>query len=128
MIRVSTYFLSLKGQISSSLTDAWKFSDAIRDAAGIIAYGVQSLYNGNRTGGVVGKFPFPPYYWWQSGATWGAMVNYWHFTGDNSYVNVTHEALVSQIGPTNNFILPQEMRSTVRRQFNVLIVNITEAP
>jgi mannan endo-1,6-alpha-mannosidase len=43
------------------------------------------------------------------------MVNYWHFTGDDSYVNVTHEALVSQIGPTNDFMLPQEKFDTVRR-------------
>lgn len=54
------------------------------------------------------------------------MVNYWHFTGDNSYVNVTHEALVSQIGPTNNFILPQERRSTVRRHYNVPLFTLTD--
>jgi mannan endo-1,6-alpha-mannosidase len=74
---------------------------------------MHALYNGNRTGGVLGKWPFPPYYWWESGASWGGMINYWHYTGDKSYVNVTYEALVSQIGLTNNFILPQEKFNTV---------------
>ncbi|KAF7504619.1 hypothetical protein GJ744_002046 [Endocarpon pusillum] len=85
---------------------------SIRDAAATVAHGVQALYNGNKTGGVLGKWPFPPYYWWESGASWDGMVNYWHFTGDNSYVDVTYEALVSQIGPTNDFILPQEKSDT----------------
>lgn len=34
--------------------------ESIRDAAATVAYGVQQLYNGNATGGVIGKFPFPP--------------------------------------------------------------------
>lgn len=76
---------------------------------------MQALYNGNKTGGVLGKWPFPPYYWWESGASWDGMVNYWHFTGDNSYVDVTYQGLVSQIGPTNDFMLPQEKSNTVYR-------------
>jgi Glycosyl hydrolase family 76 len=89
------------------------YLESIRDAAATAAYGLQALYNGNKTGGVLGKWPFPPYYWWESGAAWGGMVNYWHYTQDNSYVNVTYEAIVSQIGPTNDFMLPQEKFNTV---------------
>lgn len=77
------------------------------------AFTVQELYHGNVTGGVLGKFDYPPYYWWQSGSAWGGMIGYWHFTGDNSYVNVTLEALVSQIGPTNDFMLEHEKFNTV---------------
>lgn len=68
---------------------------------------MQQLYNGN-TSGVLGKFPYPPYYWWESGAAWGGMINYWHFTGDGSYNNVTYNALVSQIGPAGDFVMPSE--------------------
>jgi mannan endo-1,6-alpha-mannosidase len=103
-------------RVSCSAADTSIFPESIRDAAATVAFGVQSLYNGNKTGGVLGKWPFPPYYWWESGAAWGGMVSYWHYTGDNSYVNVTYEALVSQIGPTNNFILPQEKFNTVLRR------------
>ncbi len=41
-------------------------AESIRSAAGLAAHGLQQLYNGNVTG-VLGKFPYPPYYWWESG-------------------------------------------------------------
>lgn len=52
--------------------------------------------------------PGPPpdgdYYWWQGGALWGTMIDYWHYTGDESYVNTTKEALLFQTGPDNNYM------------------------
>ena len=78
--------------------------DSIRTAAATAAYGLQSMYTGNRTGGVLGKFPYPPFFWWLSGAAWGGMVDYQHYTGDDSYFDVTYEALVSQISPTFNYL------------------------
>lgn len=71
------------------------------------------MYNGNTTG-VLAKFPYPPYYWWESGAAWGGMINYWHYTGDASYNNVTYDALVSQIGPGGDFVMPSEAFDEVR--------------
>ena len=41
------------------------------------------------------------------------MIDYWHATGDESYVEVTHEGVVAQIGPTNDFLLPEEEFNTV---------------
>jgi hypothetical protein len=64
-------------------------TESIRKAAAAAARGLQHIYNGNTTG-VLGKFPYPPYYWWESGAAWGGMVNYWHYTGDASYSDVTY--------------------------------------
>lgn len=82
---------------------------SIRHAASVAAYSLQSFYNGNRTGGTLGKFPYPPYYWWLSGAAWDGMLHYWLFTGDESYNNITWMALVSQISPTNNYLPVAEM-------------------
>lgn len=62
----------------------------------------------------MGKFPYPPYYWWESGAAFGGMVEYWHYTGDVSYNNVTWQALVSQISPTNDFMPVKEQFDEVR--------------
>ncbi|RMZ81114.1 hypothetical protein DV738_g2413, partial [Chaetothyriales sp. CBS 135597] len=98
------WFLSVQA-IVLDLND----TQSIRDAAATAAYWVQELYNGNTTEGVLGKFPFPPYYWWESGGAWGGMVNYWHFTGDESYVNVTFDALVSQLGPAYDYVVPAEV-------------------
>ena len=90
-------------------------TDSIRGAARTAAFGLQSIYNGNQTGGVLGKFPFPPYYWWESGAAWGGMVNYWHFTGDSTWNDVTYNAMVSQISQYNDFMMPSEHFDLVSR-------------
>ncbi len=42
------------------------------------------------------------------GGAWGGMVEYWHYTGDGSYYNVTYNALVSQMGPAGDFVMPSE--------------------
>lgn len=62
---------------------------------------------------MLGKFPYPPYFWWLSGAAWGAMVEYTNYTGDDSYAHVTYDALVSQISPTGNYLPEAEMYDEV---------------
>ncbi|KIW61603.1 hypothetical protein PV05_01704 [Exophiala xenobiotica] len=81
---------------------------SILAAAALAASGVQQLYNGNQSSGVLGKFPYPPYYWWESGGAWGGMMEYWHYTHDDSYNNVMMEALVSQLGSAYDFNMPTE--------------------
>lgn len=81
---------------------------SVLDAASVAATGLQLLYNGNQPGGTLGKWPYPPYYWWESGAAWGGMIEYWHYTGDKTWMNVTWEALVSQLGPQADFVVPVE--------------------
>jgi len=55
-----------------------------------------SWYTGNHTGDNPGNLP-DPYYWWEAGALFGAMVDYWYYTNDTTYVDVTEQALISQI-------------------------------
>ncbi|EXJ94833.1 hypothetical protein A1O1_03231 [Capronia coronata CBS 617.96] len=81
---------------------------SILAASALTAHGVQQLYTGNSHGGVLGKFPYPPYYWWESGGAWGGMVEYWHYTGDESFRNVTQQALLSQLGPKYDFVMAAE--------------------
>ena len=106
MLSLATFFSILGLPLSTALD--LNSPQSVRDAAASAAYGLQKFYDGNSTG-VLGKFPFPPYYWWESGAAWGGMINYWHFTGDDSYNNVTYNALVSQIGPSGDFVMPVEV-------------------
>jgi len=49
---------------------------SIKRAASIAAYGMVSYYKGNESGQTPGKLPEPPYYWWESGAMWGALIDY----------------------------------------------------
>lgn len=104
LISIFSLFSTLSQAIDLNLND----TQSILNAAATTAYGLQLLYTGNQTGGVLGKFPYPPYYWWESGGAWGGMVEYWHYTGDQSYVNVTYDAVTSQLGPNYDFVVPSE--------------------
>lgn len=50
--------------------------------------------------------------WWQSGAMWGSMINYWAFTGDTTYNEVVSQALQYQVGEFNDY-MPKEHRSSL---------------
>ncbi|MCJ1471415.1 hydrolase 76 protein [Lambiella insularis] len=94
---------SVAQAIDLNISDA----DSIRNAAATIAYDMMSYYTGNTTGNPadVGLLP-QPYYWWEAGAMWGAMVDYWYYTGDTSYNDVVAQAILSQASPTNDFMMP----------------------
>jgi len=104
-------FFMLASLVSSIVLDV-NDPRSIMNASALLAHGIQELYNGNQTGGVLGKWPFPPYYWWESGGAWGGMMQYWHFTHDQSYVNVMMDALVYQLGPKYDFVRQEEAFDT----------------
>ena len=81
--------------------------DSIRSAASTIAYGLVKYYTGNvtNTPETIAMLP-PPHYWWQSGAMWGLLVDYFHFTGDSTYNAITSQALESQMGPDFDYMVP----------------------
>lgn len=53
------------------------------------------IYTGDRPGDVAGNLP-DPYYWWEAGAMFGAFIDYWYYTGDDQYNNITIQALQHQ--------------------------------
>lgn len=55
------------------------------------------------------------YYWWEAGAMWGALVDYWAYTGDETYVQKTINALVAQGGSKRDLLNPKYFSSTVRQ-------------
>ncbi|KAL2061785.1 hypothetical protein VTL71DRAFT_7163 [Oculimacula yallundae] len=80
---------------------------SIRSAASTIAYDMVKYYDGNVTNNpwTIAVLP-KPYYWWQSGAMWGLLLDYYHYTGDDSYNNITIQALLSQVGPEFDYMVP----------------------
>ncbi|KAK6390095.1 hypothetical protein LTR65_005908 [Meristemomyces frigidus] len=60
-------------------------------------------YSGNETGGTPGNLP-DPYYWWEAGAMFGHLVDYWYYTGDTTYVDETVAAICYQAGTTGTFM------------------------
>ena len=75
-----------------------------------------TYYTGNQTGKEPGLLS-PPYYWWEAGAMWGGMAEYWHYTGDTSYNDVVAQAILAQASPTNDFMMPEEAGQLVRTHF-----------
>ena len=87
---------------------------SIKGAAGTVAYKLMTYYTGNQTGNEanVGLLP-KPYYWWEAGAMWGGMVDYWHYTGDTTYNDVVAQAILSQASPTKDFMMMAQIKDLV---------------
>jgi mannan endo-1,6-alpha-mannosidase len=52
--------------------------------------------------------PYPPYFWWSSGAMFGTLIDYWVATGDSTYNNATSQSVLAQIGPDKDFMPPDQ--------------------
>ncbi|WDK17390.1 glycosyl hydrolase family 76 [Colletotrichum graminicola] len=84
--------------------------DSVKAVARSLAFGAMSYYNGNVSSDpkMVGDLP-DPYYWWQAGALWGIMVDYFRYTGDATYNDVLTQALTATVntGPNFDFMPPE---------------------
>jgi mannan endo-1,6-alpha-mannosidase len=84
---------------ASVVTDV-SSADSIKSAAKEVATNLMSYYSGDQPGQVPGILPGPPpdgdYYWWQGGAMWGAMIDYWYVTGDTTWNDAAEQGLVFQ--------------------------------
>ncbi|KAI5925101.1 glycoside hydrolase family 76 protein [Camillea tinctor] len=102
--------LLLTGHLVSAQYYKIDSTDAIKTSAKQLAYDLMTYYHGNESGGTPGILPGPPpagdYYWWEGGAMWGAMVDYWHLTGDTTYNDVVSQALLFQVGPNKDYMPP----------------------
>lgn len=90
--------------------------DSVRSVTSTLAYDMMTYYSGNESGNVPGILPGPCqavecYYWWEAGAMWGALINYWQYTGDDSYQPTVIESLKFQIGPDKNYNPPNQSKN-----------------
>ncbi|KAI1298055.1 glycosyl hydrolase family 76-domain-containing protein [Xylaria venustula] len=82
-------------------------TDSIKNVAKQLAVDLMSMYNGNQPGQTPGLLP-QPYYWWEAGALMGALIDYWYYTGDTSYNDITQQGMLHQVGPYNDFMPPNQ--------------------
>ncbi|CAK7205831.1 hypothetical protein SEUCBS139899_008610 [Sporothrix eucalyptigena] len=84
--------------------------DSIKAACKTILANLMTYYHGDEPGNTIGILPGPPpngdYYWWEGGALWGTLIDYWHFTQDTTYNNITETAILAQTGPPQNCFMP----------------------
>jgi mannan endo-1,6-alpha-mannosidase len=79
------------------------FAASIKQAASTIAYGMIKYYTGNTTGSTPGLLP-GNYYWWEAGAMFGSLIDYWYYTGDKQYNDITTAGLLWQVGSNEAFM------------------------
>ncbi|KAH6611248.1 family 76 glycoside hydrolase [Trichoderma cornu-damae] len=99
----ATAAVCLLGQGANAIELLINDDNSIRSAASTIAYGLMKFYTGNNTGDVPGNLP-DPYYWWEAGAMFGTMIDYWHMTQDSTYNDVTIQAMLHQAGADGSFM------------------------
>ena len=117
-MRLPTSLLPLAGLMSSvaALTVDMTSQDSIKSTMSTLAYDMMTFYNGNTTGETPGLLPGPCsstacYYWWEAGAMFGSLINYWQYSGDTSYNSVVSQALQFQVGPDQNFNPPNQSKN-----------------
>ncbi|OMP86218.1 Mannan endo-1,6-alpha-mannosidase DCW1 [Diplodia seriata] len=85
-------------------------SDSVKQGIAAVAKGMTSYYTGYRPGDVPGNLP-DPYYWWEAGAMFGALVDYWYYTGDDQFNKMTTQALVHQMGEDADYMPANQSKS-----------------
>ncbi len=84
--------------------------DSVKAAASTIAFGLARFYTGNNTGDTPGNLP-DPYFWWEAGAMFGTLVDYWALTGDDSYNAITSQAILHQATENGDFMPRNQTRT-----------------
>jgi mannan endo-1,6-alpha-mannosidase len=83
---------------------------SIQQAASRVANGMMNYYKGNQSGQTPGVL-VEPYYWWEAGAMFGALIDYWRYTGDSTYNDMTSKAMLWQASLTRDFMPPNQSKS-----------------
>lgn len=94
-------------QVAQAYTLDPDSGDSIKKIASSMADDMMSFYTGNEPGGTPGLLP-QPYYWWEAGAMMGALVDYWYYTGDTKWNDITQQGLLFQVGPNNDYMPPNQ--------------------
>ncbi|PYI04628.1 mannan endo-1,6-alpha-mannosidase [Aspergillus sclerotiicarbonarius CBS 121057] len=72
--------------------------ESIKNAAATAAFNTMSYYTGNQTGQIPGNINSS---WWEGGALFDTMIQYWYFTGDASNNPAVSQGMYFQRGNDN---------------------------
>ncbi|KAJ9142547.1 Mannan endo-1,6-alpha-mannosidase [Coniochaeta hoffmannii] len=108
LLPLTTLSLLLPSALAIPLT--LTSAPSIKSAASTIAFGLMKYYTGNNTGDVPGNLP-DPYFWWEAGAMFGTLIDYWALTGDTTYNAATTQAILHQAGDDADFMPKNQTRT-----------------
>lgn len=82
-------------------------TDDIKKTAATLSWDLLQYYKGNESGQTPGLLPGPPpagpYYWWEAGAMFGTLIDYWFLTGDSTYNDLIIAGIQFQTGTDDDF-------------------------
>ncbi|KAF7556752.1 hypothetical protein G7046_g6222 [Stylonectria norvegica] len=84
--------------------------NSITATAKTMASDLVAFYQGDQLGHTPGLLP-DPYYWWEAGAMMGSLIDYWYYTKDDQYVNLTTQALLFQTGDNHDYMPINQTRT-----------------
>jgi mannan endo-1,6-alpha-mannosidase len=96
-MKLSALFPLALASVTLALDIDFTSKTSINAGLALLAKGLMDYYNGNKTGETPGMFS-NPYYWWEAGAAWGSMIDYWYYTNDTQYNDIIKSSLLFQIG------------------------------
>ncbi|KAK4234266.1 hypothetical protein C8A03DRAFT_37975 [Achaetomium macrosporum] len=90
------------GSASAALQVDFGSSSSIKAAAKELAFDAMTYYRGNQSGEIPGLLSnVPPegdYYPWTGAVLWSTMIDYWYYTGDDTYNSLAVEGMAWQNG------------------------------
>lgn len=106
-----TFITLLAGStLTAGLTLDLNDPNSIKAAASNVAYNMMTYYTGNHTGDVPGNLP-APYYWWEAGAMFGSLIDYYYYTNDSTYNDAVTQGMLWQVGPDNDYMTPNQTKT-----------------
>ncbi|KAL4932537.1 glycoside hydrolase family 76 protein [Aspergillus undulatus] len=104
--RLPLIFLASVQAIELQLDD----TSSVKQACYTVARNMLKHYTGYKPGDVPGNLP-DPYYWWEAGAMFSALIDYWFYTGDARWNRITTQALEWQAGASGAFMPANQSRT-----------------
>ncbi|GME69298.1 unnamed protein product [[Candida] boidinii] len=98
LLTISSY-LTLTSSLELDPNDR----ESIANATALISTGLMDYYWGTQSGGTIGMFT-NPYYWWEAGGAWGSMLGYWYLLENDTYNDIIMQALLYQVGEDWDYI------------------------
>ncbi|PNP48573.1 hypothetical protein THARTR1_10312 [Trichoderma harzianum] len=108
--RLAVGLLLAAGQLTTAYDLDPDSPDSVKSVSKDMAADLVSFYNGDQPGNTPGLLP-DPYFWWEAGAMMGTLIDYWYYTGDDTYNNLTTQALLFQVGETKDYMPRNQTRT-----------------
>ncbi|KAF5859218.1 hydrolase 76 protein [Aspergillus alliaceus] len=84
--------------------------ESVKRASHAVAKNMLAHYTGMNPGDVPGNLP-DPYYWWEAGAMFSTLIDYWFYTGDDTWNDITMQAVLWQAGDDGTFMPTNQTRT-----------------